>query len=143
MSRVGRMAWKSILYFVSLTFIALMIGLIIVNIIKPGEGVSLAGATFTSNDTGHISLKDELNKIFQPSFFQAAVGFNPVTGRPGGNGGEILAIVFMSVIFSIAIMKTKIQSAKTVMLEFNHSLSQIMFSVVNIVMMFAPFGSLI
>jgi Na+/H+-dicarboxylate symporter len=73
MSRVGRMAWKSILYFVSLTFIALMIGLIIVNIIKPGEGVSLAGATFTSNDTGHISLKDELNKIFQPSFFQAAV----------------------------------------------------------------------
>jgi Na+/H+-dicarboxylate symporter len=40
-------------------------------------------------------------------------------------------------------MKTKIQSSKTVMLEFNHSLSQIMFSVVNIVMMFAPFGSLI
>jgi proton glutamate symport protein len=139
-ARVGRLAWKSILYFVLLTFVALAIGLSIVNMVNPGIGISLDGLEQTHNpDTGNISLKDELNKIFQPSFFQAAVGFSP-SGKPTNSGGEILAIVFMSVIFSIAIMKCEAKESKSVMLAFNDSLSQIMFSVVNIVMLFAPWG---
>lgn len=128
-------------YFLALTFLALGIGLAVVNIIHPGEGVNLAGtAQYNNTDTSTISLKDELNKIFQPSFFQAAVGFNPHTGKPSNNGGEILAIVFMAVIFSLAIMKTKHVAAKATMIAFNRSLSEIMFVVVNMIMYFAPFG---
>lgn len=138
--RVGRMAWKSLVYFMSLTLIALFIGLAIVNIINPGIGVTLDGTSFNADHKEEISLKSELNKIFQPSFYQAAVGFNPTTGKPAGNGGEILAIVFMAVMFAIAIMHTKHKSAKTFMLDFNKSLSEIMFTVVNMVMQFAPFG---
>lgn len=93
--RVGRLATKAMTYFITLTFIALAIGLAVVNIINPGQGINLEGMA-KSNITAHnISLKDELNKIFQPSFFQAAVGFNPTTGLPSNSGGEILAIVFM------------------------------------------------
>lgn len=140
MKRVGRLAGKSMIYFVSLTFVALTIGLLIVNIVRPGLGITLEGMAQThNNDTANISLKDELGKIFQPSFFQAAVGFTP-SGKPANSGGEILAIVFMSVIFALAIMKTESKSAKTTMLAFNDSLSQVMFSVVNIVMQFAPWG---
>jgi proton glutamate symport protein len=139
-ARIGRLAWKTCLYFLSVTLTALVIGLIIVNIIKPGEGVIIGGASYHNNDTSHISIKDELHKIFQPSFFQAAVGFNPISGKPSQNGGEVLAIVFMAVIFSIAIMQTKKHDVKLNMLGFMDALSNIMFSVVNIVMKFAPFG---
>jgi proton glutamate symport protein len=138
--RVGRLFLKSMIYFVLLTGLALFIGLAIVNIINPGIGVDLSKSEETKNpDIAFISLKAELGKIFQPSFFQAAVGFRP-NGTPAGSGGEILAIVFMDCIFAIAIMKTKDDSAKSTMLAFNRSLSEIMFSVVNIIMLFAPFG---
>lgn len=139
MSRIGRMAWKTILYFITLTFFALMIGLGIVNIIKPGQNITLNQAKYNNSDTSHISVKDELHKLFQPSFFQAAVGFR-LDGTPAGNGGEVLAIVFMAVLFSLGIMNCKIQEAKKIMLDFNFGLSNVMFSVVNLVMMFAPFG---
>jgi proton glutamate symport protein len=139
-ARIGRLAWKAGLYFFSVTLTALVIGLIIVNIIKPGEGVTIGGATYYNNDTQHISIKSELRKIFQPSFFQAAIGFNPSTGKPSQNGGEILAIVFMAVIFSIALMQTTKTEVKLTMIGFMFSLSHVMFAVVNIIMMFAPFG---
>jgi proton glutamate symport protein len=140
MKRVGRMAWKSLLYFITLSFIALMIGLAVANMINPGLGVPITSSNENRTDTSQISLQSELHKIFQPSFFQAAVGFSE-TGKPSGNGGEILAIVLMAVIFSLAIMSTK-GTAKNYMLEFNHSLSEIMFTTVNLVMLFSPFGIL-
>src|SRR4051812_6430650 len=39
--RVGRLAWRSILYFEVATTLALVVGLIVVNVVKPGVGVSL------------------------------------------------------------------------------------------------------
>ena len=45
MKQVGRMGWKSILYFEVLTTIALVFGLIAANTIRPGDGIDLAGAT--------------------------------------------------------------------------------------------------
>lgn len=66
--RVGRLAWKSMTYFITLTFIALAIGLTVVNIINPGVGIELpvlksSDPLSTSGDS-HISIKDELNKVF-------------------------------------------------------------------------------
>jgi proton glutamate symport protein len=139
-ARIGRMAWKTMLYFLSVTFTALAIGLVMANIIKPGAGVIIGGAAYYNNGTSHISLKNELNEIFQPSFFQAAIGFDPITGKPSQNGGSVLAIVFMALMFSIALMQTTKTDVKVSMIGFMHSLSNVMFSVVNIIMKFAPFG---
>ena len=135
-ARVGRLAVKSLSYFISLTFLALFIGLAIANLFNPGAGVSVEGVSLANVTKSDITVKSELNKIFQPSFFQAAVGFNE-SGKPSNSGGEILAIVFMSVMFSMAIMNTKSHEDQQVMLKFNHSLSEIMFSVINLVMKFA------
>lgn len=136
--RVGRLAWKAMSFFIFLTFMALAIGLTTANIFNSGRDVSLVGVGEAPKKAdSHISLKDELNKIFQPSFFQAAVGFN-ANGQPANSGGEVLAIVVMAVIFSIAIIKLKNKTAKLTMLAFNQSLSEIMFSVVNVVMLFVP-----
>ncbi|KAI8898113.1 Sodium:dicarboxylate symporter [Globomyces pollinis-pini] len=144
--RVGRMAWKSMTYFVTVTFFALFIGLACVNITKPGAGVDLnqgaKNANTTNNivkDSSHVSLKDELNKIFQPSFFQAAVGFRP-DGSLANNGGEVLACVFFSIMFSVGILHVKDKRLKNFMVDFNRSLSLVMFEVITIVMAFAPFG---
>ena len=108
----------------------------IANLFHPGAGVSVEGVLAVNVTKQDITFKSELNKIFQPSFFQAAVGFND-KGLPSNSGGEILAIVFMSVMFSIAIMNTKSKEHQEFMLKFNHSLSEIMFSVINLVMKFA------
>src|SRR3954466_11610699 len=42
--RVGRLAWRSILYFELATTLAIVVGLIVVNVVKPGEGVNLSSA---------------------------------------------------------------------------------------------------
>src|SRR5437879_11548740 len=57
MKRVGRLALKSIVYFEVVTTLALFIGLLAVNIVKPGVGVSLPAAlsTQTAGPTASVT----------------------------------------------------------------------------------------
>ena len=128
MMRIGRLALKSIVYFEVVTTFALIIGLISVNIVKPGKGFSMDGLV-APNVTGKpITWVTEMETIVPQSFF--AVMADPKA---------VLAIVFCAVMFSVAIMRADPQSKK-VMLDFNASLSNIMFKVVELVMNYAPIG---
>ncbi|KAJ3219584.1 hypothetical protein HK099_004644 [Clydaea vesicula] len=124
---VGRLALKSITYFMTLTIIAIFIGLIFGNIIQPGTGSNLVSSDVKFNST-FPTVQKELEKIIPKSFFKAAAE------------NETLQIVFCSVMFAVAIMLTPSKKAKTVMLEFCESLSLIMFKVTDLVMNFVPIG---
>ncbi|KAK9760637.1 hypothetical protein K7432_015145 [Basidiobolus ranarum] len=129
-AKIGRLALKSIIYFEILTVFALALGTVMANILKPGKGVSLAGADSKGDQvtTGKsITWESELYSIVPKSFFKAAVD------------NEVLQIVFCSVIFSIAMIKAP-KHVKQPMLVFLSSLSELMFIVTKIVMNFAPFG---
>ncbi|KAF9906889.1 hypothetical protein BX616_000582 [Lobosporangium transversale] len=126
--RVGRLALKSIIYFEVVTTFALIIGLLAVNIAKPGHGFSMDGLEAPTAENKPITWVTEMETIVPQSFFGAM-----------SRHDAVLAIVFCAVMFSVAIMRADAQSKK-VMLDFNASLSNIMFKVVELVMNYAPIG---
>ena len=131
MKKVGRLAWRSILYFELVTTLALAVGLIAVNVIRPGAGVSLASANVADTkgivSTAPPTLAGVLEHTVPQSFFEAAAQ------------NEVLQIVFFSVLFAIALVKVP-GAPRQVMLDFCESLSQVMFKFVGMVMSFAPIG---
>jgi proton glutamate symport protein len=130
MKRVGKLALRSIVYFEIVTTLALVIGLAAVNLIRPGDGVNITGASAAvGNDLAqkHVTLTGVLEHVVPQSFFEAAAN------------NEVLQIVFFSVLFGVALARAG-QGSKLTMLAFCESLSEIMFKLTDLVMRFAPFG---
>ncbi len=129
MKRVGRLALKSLIYFEIVTTLALFIGLLAVNIVKPGVGVSLPAAlsTQTAGPTASVTFSSVLEHIVPQSFFEAAVQ------------NEILQVVFWSVLFAIGLTQVRGRPKET-MLGFCEALAEVMFKFTGVVMKFAPFG---
>ncbi|KAI7904706.1 Sodium:dicarboxylate symporter family-domain-containing protein [Cokeromyces recurvatus] len=132
--KVGKLAVKTIIYFEVVTTLALAIGLIMANIIKPGVGVILpigddisAVEALAEKESTSITWANEMFLIIPESFFKAAVE------------NKVLAIVFCAVMFACSMMKADKQSKKF-MLKVNESLSQVMFQFVGLVMNYAPIG---
>jgi proton glutamate symport protein len=130
LKRVGRLAWKSILYFEIVTTLALFLGLAAVNLVRPGEGVSLAVSAEEAKQFAGtpITVSGVLEHTVPQSFFKAAAD------------NEVLQIVFFSVLFAAALTQVKAGRPKETILAFFEGLSEVMFKFTNIVMRFAPFG---
>jgi proton glutamate symport protein len=130
LKKVGRMGVKSLLYFEAVTTIALFIGLAVVNIIKPGVGVSLAAnAAEVGQQLGQThpkTLVETLVHLFPASIVDAMVR------------GDVLQIVAFSVLFAMAVSAMGAKGQP--ILSFCESLSQVMFKFTGYVMMFAPIG---
>ena len=130
LKKVGRMGVKALLYFEVVTTLALFIGLAVVNIIKPGLGVSLtANAAEVGQQLGQThpkTLVETLVHLFPASIVDAMVR------------GDVLQIVAFSVLFAMAV--SAMGSKGQPILTFCESLSQVMFKFTGYVMMFAPIG---
>jgi proton glutamate symport protein len=130
MRRVGRLAFRSIVYFEVVTTLALAVGLLAVNIVKPGRGVNLSEAS-TAEGAQFAQTKATISGVLEhtvPQSFVEAAAHN-----------EVLQIVFFTIIFAVALSQVK-GPAKTFMLSLAESLSEVMFKFVGIVMKFAPIG---
>jgi proton glutamate symport protein len=130
MRRVGKLAVRSLLYFEVVTTLALIVGLVVVNIVKPGIGVSLATATI---DTGTELAK---TKVSLATVLEHAV---PRSVVEAGARNESLQIVFFSIVFAVGLAQVA-GPGRAVMLSFCESLCDAMFKYVGIVMKFAPLG---
>src|ERR1043165_8049053 len=130
MKRVGRLAVRSIIYFEIVTTLALVIGLAAVNLVKPGVGISLAGATADQGAqlaTNKTTITGVLTHLVPQSFFEAATQ------------NEVLQIVFFTILFAVGLSKVQ-GKAKQFMLSACESLSEVMFKFVGLVMAYAPIG---
>ena len=131
MKKVGRLAVRSIIYFEVVTTLALAIGLVAVNLVKPGVGVNLAGASGSEEFREMASRAPTWGSVLEhtvpSSFFEAAAK------------NEVLQIVFFAILFAVALARVEGPS-KGVMLGWLQSLSDVMFKFVGIVMVFAPIG---
>lgn len=133
---LGKIGLKTIIYFEIVTTLALIIGLTMANIFKPGLGfvsdaisknpslLNEAGLMAATN--AHTSISEMVMNIFPTSIVQAMAE------------GNLLQIVVFSIFFAIAIC-TVGNAAKPVMAVLN-SVSQIMFKFTEYVMYFAPLG---
>lgn len=129
LKQVGRLALRSIIYFEVVTTVALAVGLLAVNLVKPGVGVALTASAdeakqFTSNQA---TLSSVLEHTVPSSFIEAAAK------------NETLQIVFFSVLFAAALTQVR-GRPKEVMLSFAESLTEVMLKFVGIVMKYATIG---
>src|SRR5687768_12069161 len=128
LKQVGRMGWKSILYFEVVTTIALIIGIIAINISQAGKGILLPeGFHQDLPETTPQSWQDIILHIFPENIVKSIYN------------GDVLPIVIFSILFGIALAMLS-ERKKAPMLHFAESLAETMFKFTNIIMYFAPFG---
>ena len=131
LKQVGRLALKSIIYFELVTTVALFVGLAAVNIGRPGDGVSLAGADTTQAAAfagTAITFTGVLEHAIPQSIFEDAAKNN------------VLAVVFWTVLFAAALTMVKAGRPKDLVLGFSEGVAEVMFKFTGIVMKFAPLG---
>lgn len=134
MKAVGRIGFKALIYFEVVSTIALVIGLIVVNILKPGVGINAdprtldakAVAAFTSS-AQHLSTADFLLNII------------PTTVVDAFAKGEILQVLLFSVLFGLALLHLgeKGRPLVSIIDQFSHAL----FGVIGMIMRLAPIGA--
>ncbi|MBP3820362.1 cation:dicarboxylase symporter family transporter [bacterium] len=132
--KLGKIGFKTIVYFEIVTTLALIIGLTMGNIFNPGRGFAGVAATpqlmkeagLMAVTTPHTSISEIIMNIFPTSIVQSM------------SEGNLLQIVVFSIFFAIAIC-TVGEKAKPVM-TLLESVSQIMFKFTEYVMYFAPLG---
>ena len=126
--QVGRMGIKSLFYFEVMTTLALVVGLIAVNVVRPGVGVNLHVADHASDIvTKGQTVAEVIAHIVPQSIVQAAAE------------GEVLQIVVFAVLFSLGLAALPAEKKKIV-LGFFDAIAETMFKVTGIVMRYAPIG---
>lgn len=128
LKQVGRMGWKSLVYFEVVTTIALLIGLVFINITKAGVGIKVPE-----------SLLKELPEVKVKGWQDHIIDIFPENIIKSIYEGNVLPIVLFSVVFGIALALLN-EHKKRPMLNFAESLAETMFKFTNIIMYFAPFG---
>lgn len=128
LKQVGRMGWKSILYFEVVTTIALAIGLIAINVSGAGKGI-LVPAGFV----------EKLPEVKPQGWQEVVLHIFPENFAKSVYHGDVLPIVVFSILFGIGLAMIK-EDKRRPMLAFTESLAETMFKFTNIIMYFAPFG---
>ena len=123
---MGRIGGKAILYFETVTTLALVIGLGAANLVKPGAGVALQVGAAPGVATAGATLQTTVEHTFPTSIIDAMAR------------GEVLQIVVFSFIFGAAC--AAIPGKSRAVVDFCQALSDVMFRYTNYVMLFAPLG---
>lgn len=131
MKKVGRIGVKAMAYFTMATLLALVIGLIAVNITKPGLGINLpseqsAEAKEIAANASKMTPQNHIVNVFPTSLIKSMAE------------NDVLQIVVFSLIFAVAL--AGIGDKAKPMIAFCESLSEAMFKFTAYVMKFAPYG---
>ena len=132
LKKVGRVGGKALLYFEIVTTFALAIGLIIVNVTRPGAGLDVSALA-----KGDVSKFTEQGKAM--SFLDFATHIVPSSAVDAFAKGEVLQIVFFAVLFGIALASLGSRGQK--LTDILENTSQVFFRIVAIVMKVAPIGA--
>jgi proton glutamate symport protein len=124
--QVGRMGWKSILYFEIVTTLALFIGLAAINLSQAGVGIQLPPQ---SGQESLPMVKQTIEDVILHSF--------PENIAKAVSEGAVLQIVLFSILFGIATALADEKFRKP-MVHFAESLSEVMFKFTALIMYFAP-----
>ena len=128
---VGRVGGKALLWFVTASLVSLLIGMVLVNFFKPGEGIDLSNADAGAakdliGKTQEFSLNRFIEHVFPKSVFEAMAT------------NEILQIVVFSIFFGVA--TAALGDYGKIVVKGLEAVSHIILKMVNYVMSFAPLG---
>jgi aerobic C4-dicarboxylate transport protein len=134
MARVGRVALKAIVYFEIMTTVALVIGLVAVNLLKPGVGMNIDPATINAS-----AVEPYVKMTAAVGFVPFLMNIIPGTFVGAFAEGNILQVLFISVVCGFALVQLG-ERAKP-LLDIIDVTAKMIFGVVAIVMWAAPIGA--
>ncbi len=141
-TKLSKMGTATVFTFILTTFLAVSIGLILVNIVKPGEGISEETrgnllSSYAQDVSGRIEQAKEqtetgplkaLEDLVPPNIFFAA-----------SDNTKMLQVIFFAVLLGISLILIPVHSAKPVK-EFFASLNEIILKMIDLIMLAAPYG---
>lgn len=137
--KVGRIGLKAIIYFEVATTIALLIGLVTVNVFKPGESISKPAQSLSQTAPGASTPAPPITPA-QHSGKDFIVNIFPTSVIDAMARGDILQLVIFSLFFGMGLAALG-EKGKPLVSVLN-ALAEAMFKFTNLVMKFAPFGVL-
>lgn len=134
LKKVGRVGGKALLYFEIITTIAIVIGLLVANIFKPGKGVEISAInTDSSKIQAYQETGADMNWV---EFFAHIVPKNIFESFAKG---DILQILFFAVLFGFAL--SRMGSSGDSLIKTFDKLSKVIFNIMKMIMVLAPFGA--
>jgi aerobic C4-dicarboxylate transport protein len=134
LKRVGRVGIKALVYFEVMTTLALIVGLIIINILQPGVGMNVDTKTIDTK-----SIQVYTTKAGQQSPIEFLMNIVPSTIVGAFAEGEILQVLFFAILFAFALFLLG-ERGKPV-LNFIDIVSHALFGIVGIIMRVAPLAA--
>ena len=134
MKAVGKTGGYALMYFEIVSTIALIIGLVVVNVVQPGVGMHVDPSTLDASKIAAYAQAGEA---------QTTIGFLlnviPSTVVGAFANGDILQVLFFSVIFAFALQR--MGDFGRPVLEFIDRIAHVMFGIINMIMKLAPIGA--
>jgi len=134
MKKVGRVGGLALLYFEIVSTLALLIGLIVGNVVRPGSAFNVNPATLDAK-----AVADYAGQAKAQSVTDFLMHIIPTTVVDAFAKGDILEVLLVSVLFGFAL--AALGSRCKPLVELFDALSAAVFGVVNILMKFAPVGA--
>lgn len=126
---LGRISFRIMAYYIVTTLIASAIGIIVATIIKPGNIANFTGLASKEVVTGtDITIADFFTSMFSDNMFKSF------------SDGNILQTLIISVLTGIAILRMKTESLKSTIISGFNSLSEMVFSLIGMIMIISPIG---
>jgi len=125
---IGRLGLKTIIYYISTSIFAILTGLVLVNILKPGVGVDLNLSQTVDLDVNSDTLGQTLIKIIPDNIFLAM-----------SSNGQMLSVIFFAMLFGFFI--TRIRSDyQGILTGFFNGVVEVMMKLTMFIIKFTPFG---
>jgi aerobic C4-dicarboxylate transport protein len=134
LKKVGRVGGMALLYFEVVSTIALLIGLLVGNVVRPGSGFNVNLATLDAK-----SVADYAGQAKAQSVTEFLMHIIPTTVFDAFAKGDILEVVFVSLLIGFALSATGARAKPLV--DVIDSLTHVVFDVTRILMKFAPIGA--
>ncbi|MBD8553608.1 dicarboxylate/amino acid:cation symporter [Rhizobium sp. CFBP 8762] len=134
MKKVGRVAGKAMLYFLTFSTLALIVGLIVANVVQPGAGMNIDPASLDP-----AAVANYTQKAHEQSITGFLTNIIPVTIVGAFASGDILQVLFFSVLFGLSLAMVGEKAAPVT--NFLMALSAPIFKLVALLMKAAPIGA--
>ena len=133
--KVGRVGLKALIYFELVTTLALIIGLIVINLLKPGAGMNVDVATLDAKSVETYVTQGKSQTVWD--FILNIIPENIVNAISNNN---LLQVLLFAVLMGLALSKIKEKAAP--LLKGIQSLEDALFAIIRIIMKLAPIGAL-
>jgi proton glutamate symport protein len=126
-SNLGRLGLKTMTYYLTTSALAILTGLFLVNLVRPGQGADLGLASKVEGLSGSSGFRDTLLGIIPENIFQSMAR------------GEMLAIIFFAILFGYFINKAS-EDNRQVLKRFFESVFEVMMKITMFIIRFTPLG---